>query len=302
MKLSFDQQAGGRSDAVAENNAAVTRLTQLLNSSDPQVRAIAAVELGGMGPKARQAMSDLAPLASDPDRHVRFAAVRSMTQIDPEDRATVPALVLVANDPQTSSEDRKAALGLLADMGPSAQSAIPALERMQNGDDAEMRIAARTALSRIDLNRIEPTNSFGPMPVTSRLQSQYRPATQPATRSAFATQPRNIGSSDAARERAARDATGRLDASPAARIERPTTGPATGPDTLPKPDLRSLGIAHYSPQQLQAVRDWIARQKDLTDAQKREHVVHFEQWNRDQLAMVRDLKATQNGNDAELNK
>src|SRR5258706_10460040 len=127
MKLSFDPQAGGRSNAGDENNAAVTRLTKLLTSTDPQVRAIAAVELGGMGPEARSAMSDLSQLASDPDRHVRFAAARAMTQIDPEDRATVPTLVLVANDPQTASEDRQAALGLLADMGPSAQSAIPAL-------------------------------------------------------------------------------------------------------------------------------------------------------------------------------
>src|SRR5437016_3578713 len=94
MKLSFDPQAGGR-NAVDENNAAVTRLTKLLTSTDPQVRAIAAVELGGMGPQARSAMSDLSQLASDPDRHVRFAAARAMTQIDPEDRATVPTLVLV---------------------------------------------------------------------------------------------------------------------------------------------------------------------------------------------------------------
>jgi hypothetical protein len=144
------------------------------------------------------------------------------------------------------------------------------------------------------------------MPVTSRMQAQYqaqsRPATQPATRPAFVSQPRSFGSSDAARDRTVRDVNSHVEASPAAQVERPTTGPATGPDTLPKPDLRTLGIAHYSPQRLQPVRDWIARQGVLTDAQKREHVAHFEQWNRDQQAMVRDLKASQSGSDAGLNK
>jgi hypothetical protein len=173
---------------------------------------------------------------------------------------------------------------------------------MQNGDEPEVRKAARTALSRIDLNRIEATGGFGPMPVTSRMQAQYRPATQPATRPAFVAQPLSFGGTDAGRDRTVRDMNSHVDASPAAQVEPPTTGPATGPDTLPKPDLRTLGIAHYSPQRLQAVRDWIARQSDLTDAQKREHVAHFEQWNRDQQAMVRDLKASQSGNDGGLNK
>jgi hypothetical protein len=60
---------------------------------------------------------------------------------------------------------------------------------------------------------------------------------------------------------------------------------------LPKPDQKTWGIAHYSAERLQAVREWIARQTDLTEAQKREHVAHFEQWNRDQEAMVRNLEA-----------
>jgi hypothetical protein len=286
MKLSFDPQTN-KSSGVDDGSASVTRLTQLLSSNDPQVRAIAAVELGGMGVKARPAMSDLAQLASDPDRHVRFVAVRAMTQIDPADRVTVPTLVLVADDPQSSSDDRKAALALLGDMGQSAQSAIPALERIQNGDDPEMRTAARTALSRIDLNRIEPTNGFGPMPVTSRFQSQSRPTTQPTTRPSLS----------------GRETLDRVEARKAAGIERPATRPTTAPAMLPKPDLRTVGIAHYSPQQLQAVRDWIARQEDMSETQKREHVAHFERWNRDQQAMVRELQAASpNGPAADGNK
>jgi hypothetical protein len=300
MKLTFDPQSMGKSSAVEQDNNAVTGLKQLLASKDPQVRAIAAVELGGMGPKAQAAMPALAQLSADPDRHVRFVAARSMTQIDPSDRVTVPTLVLVANDPQMPKDDRKAAMALLGDMGVEAQSAIPALERVQNEDTPEMRLAAREALSRIDLNRIQPSSAFGPLPMTSRWQSANAPTTQPTTRPVISVQSRNAGDTSRSTNRTV----DRVEASPAARVERPTTGPSAVPTTLPKPDQKTLGIAHYSPQQLQAVRDWIAHQNDLTDTQKREHVAHFEQWNRDQQAMVRDLQAaSQNGAGAtDLNK
>src|SRR5258708_20658780 len=73
LKLSFDdQQNPGRSAALAENSASVNRLRQLLTSADPQVRAIAAVELGGMGPKARDAVPHLAQPVSHPPRHSPF--------------------------------------------------------------------------------------------------------------------------------------------------------------------------------------------------------------------------------------
>jgi hypothetical protein len=138
------------------------------------------------------------------------------------------------------------------------------------------------------------------MPVTSRWQSANAPTTQPTTRPVIVGQRQSVGDASRLNNRTV----DRVEASPAARVERPTTAPSAVPTTLPKPDQKTLGIAYYSPQQLQSVRDWIAHQNDMTDTQKREHVAHFEQWNRDQQAMVRDLQAaSQNGAGAtDLNK
>ena len=63
--------------------------------------------------------------------------------------------------------------------------------------------------------------------------------------------------------------------------------PAAAGDAVPPPDLRTGSIPHYSPQQLQALRDWIHQQSDLSPAQQDANIHRFEEWNRAQ-----ELKAT----------
>src|SRR5947209_4616180 len=83
LKLSLDDQAKNRAALAATPDSSVNRLTQLLAADDAQVRAVAATELGTMGPRAKAAQQPLADLLNDRDRHVRFVAARALAQIDP---------------------------------------------------------------------------------------------------------------------------------------------------------------------------------------------------------------------------
>jgi hypothetical protein len=261
LRLSFDDPKA-QANASTGNAQTIARLRGLLQSNDPQVRSIAAAELGGMGPAARDAEPDLDRLLADPDHHVRFAAARALGQIDPGDRATVPTLVMVIDDPQTAPEDRRAAVTLLGDMGAAAASARPAIVRLQHSDDADVRDAAIAAL-----NKIDAATPAAPAPGVG-------PAAPPTTRPYVAP---NTSSSI--------DRPGSA-ATPRSQAASFTAGPAPSEETLPKPDLRTDGIQHYSPGQLEALRTWIHRQNDLTPDQQRENLQRFEEWNRQQEAKI----------------
>jgi hypothetical protein len=256
LRLSLDDPPGGRATPVAGGavTQSVTRLTVLLQSSDPQVRAIAAVELGSMGPKAHDATGELAKLMGDPDRHVRFTAARALAQIDPEDRATVPTLVLVIDDPQTPPEDRKAAIVQLGDMGMIAASARPVIARLQHSDDPDVRDAALVSVGKID--------------AAMAAQRPIMPATQPATRAVDRKDTTITSGRSAA-----------YVAIPAPASEEP------------KPDMRTGNIQHYSPEQFRALCAWIHRQVDLTPAQQQANIDRFDEWNRQQEQKITALRA-----------
>src|SRR5687768_8737158 len=105
------------------SDSAVVALRKMVNMEDPQVRALAARELGAMGEAGREGVPTLYGLVDDPDRAVRLEAARAVTRINGDDPVAVPALVMIAKDPLSTPEDRREAIATLQQMGPRGQEA-----------------------------------------------------------------------------------------------------------------------------------------------------------------------------------
>jgi HEAT repeat protein len=124
---------------------------------DGELAEPAAGVLSGMGPRARPAVPALAALLQDQNakEEARAAAARALGRIGPEDPAGQPeqlaidpvigALTSVLSGP---ARVRIAAAGALADWGPAARSAIPALVRHSRDGDVAVARAACRALER----------------------------------------------------------------------------------------------------------------------------------------------------------
>jgi hypothetical protein len=73
---------------------------------------------------AREVLPSLYPLAADdPDRHVRFEAIKAIAKAAPEDPSVEPNLILLVKDPQTSPDDRRDAVAMLQQMGRGQEAA-----------------------------------------------------------------------------------------------------------------------------------------------------------------------------------
>jgi HEAT repeat protein len=119
-----------------------------LKNADPRVRREAAEELGRIGPAARAALTPLEQSLQDPVGEVRVAASAALTAIDP---ARVDVEVRVATDAlkDKSASVRRAAAGVLGDLGPKAAPASAALSTMLGDPDGELRWAAANAIGEI---------------------------------------------------------------------------------------------------------------------------------------------------------
>lgn len=280
LKLSFDDQNKAAMTAPSPDTS-VGRLTALLSAEDPDVRAVAATELGTMGPRAKSAQQQLADLLNDRDRHVRFVAARSLAQIDPTDPATPPTLVLIANDSQATSDDRAAAVTLLGSLGPqSVAIARPALQRLSDDQDPAVRTAARAAYARVDVaapTTRPTTRPAQPVSTVTPVQPYVRPepVKAPTTRPAAAT------------------VADKPTTQPNAQIARASV--PSQDDAIPKADVTTFGIERYSPEQLERVRAWIHRQPYLTPDQQRDHIARFEEWNTSQENRAKAVEAAASG-------
>jgi HEAT repeat protein len=164
-------------------------LTAALQDDNATVREAAVKALGERGSEASEAVSPLIGALEDSETAVRSAAVESLGKIGGADREVVPALVaalgdkemtvmgaagmelakrgssakaaippLVAMLQESEPTKRGGACLILARFGPTAKEAIPALEKMARGDSEEFdRLAAHTALAKIDSSRVKET-------------------------------------------------------------------------------------------------------------------------------------------------
>ncbi|MCI0376214.1 MAG: HEAT repeat domain-containing protein [Gemmataceae bacterium] len=123
-------------------------ISKYLTHADVRLRRGAVEFLEIIEDAATPATPLLAASLNDPDRFVRWSAVRALGAI-PLDKATValPNLAKLMSDPDLSV--RKAAAEALEFMGPAASAAVPEIASAVSVGDSEARIAAMFALQSI---------------------------------------------------------------------------------------------------------------------------------------------------------
>jgi HEAT repeat protein len=141
--------AEGGQEAAKSVIAALQRglpaLVGALGDSAPAVRLAALDAFEALGRSARQATPALIQAASDSDRFVRWAAVRTLGKVDEGDqREALEALAARLHD--VDYEVRRATLDCLALIGPKIGPIIPALETVLRETDVDLQLAALKTL------------------------------------------------------------------------------------------------------------------------------------------------------------
>lgn len=159
----------------SDNEEAIAALTAALGDNSPQVRSHAAFALGEIGAKNQEALNRLVELVGDENPVVRRASVEALKKIDPDRESVRPAFLRALRDssPEVrahaveaiaslgkpnvneliaaldSPETCHAACLLLAELGPKAQQAVPALSETLADENPVVRLEALIALGRI---------------------------------------------------------------------------------------------------------------------------------------------------------
>ncbi len=113
------------------------------------IRRAAAVALGKIGAKAQVVWPAVKGGLKDPDRLVRYQAIRLAGGLAKDERSAVPALAESAAKDDTT-ENRLAAIQELGQLGPAAIDAVPTLTSLAASDSrGSIREAAEAALKKI---------------------------------------------------------------------------------------------------------------------------------------------------------
>lgn len=100
----------------------------------------------------RRAIPYLAEVACDRDPDIRYLAALSLGAIGPDARDAVLPLVRSLSMPTKDPASRRplhTALWALGQIGPEAKASVPALTRLLHGEDRLLRVAAADALKKI---------------------------------------------------------------------------------------------------------------------------------------------------------
>jgi HEAT repeat protein len=132
---------------------AVPRLLQVLKGEDEGVRLHAMGVLGDLGQRAhtmslglRAALHQIA--VRDANELIRASAAEALTQIGPQPKTPLPALIDTLRDDLPIV--RQGAAHALGELGPDAKSASAALIAALRDDDLSVRLQAAWALWKID--------------------------------------------------------------------------------------------------------------------------------------------------------
>ena len=132
----------------AEAESGVTALIRALDHGDPLVREIAVECLLEIGPKAVSAARYADPeAAQDPSVRVRWQAARTLTQVEHDVKAVIPALIAAIGDGDTPV--RVQALTSLGELQAEAIEAVPALCQALQDRAYPVRRAAVQALGKV---------------------------------------------------------------------------------------------------------------------------------------------------------
>jgi HEAT repeat protein len=162
---------------------ALGKLTSLLNAQQTEVREAAVTALGSLGLEADAVRPQLVSALRDEKSEVRRAATRAIQRLGPQGAIFLPDIILLAEKKENlrsvermlrrfegarpdarslpelvkqldhkQDSVRLLAIKFLALAGPSAKDALPALERMREDANAEIRKQAAAASEKIKTN------------------------------------------------------------------------------------------------------------------------------------------------------
>jgi HEAT repeat protein len=127
---------------------AADKIAARLSDDDQEVRHAACYALGKIGPTAQVALPNLRGAMDSDDEFMQLAAVWAALKISPQDeelqKSAVPHLIKGLKDVRIHV--RLEAAGLLGELGHVAQSAIPALQEVQQDENDDVRAAATKSL------------------------------------------------------------------------------------------------------------------------------------------------------------
>jgi HEAT repeat protein len=129
---------------VAPPEQAAATLAEGLADQQASVRLVAVARLRQLGAAAAPAKKQLAGALADSDARVGNAAGQSLVNIGKD------AVGVVAEQLNSQNRDaRKQALACLATIGPDAAAAVPAIEKLLQDSDPQVKQLAAAALDRI---------------------------------------------------------------------------------------------------------------------------------------------------------
>lgn len=157
---------------------AVPRLIEALRF--PSLREEVASVLGRIGPPAAAAAPALTQLITDKDPHVVHAAVLALANIGPAAKDAVPALIKGLEQQGDANSDAADFVFALGSIGPDAAKAAPRLLPLLDGSDRNLALISAWSLSRMEPTA--PNTAAKTVPVLISGLS----ATTPAARQAAA--------------------------------------------------------------------------------------------------------------------
>jgi HEAT repeat protein len=119
------------------------------DEAHPVVIPSAIKALGEIGPVAIRALPILAPMVRDPEHRNHIMAIHAFWRIGPKGQAEASILVPTLIDrlgTSTWPRERARTAEILAEMGPAAREAIPALSMAARDPEQEVALAAGNAL------------------------------------------------------------------------------------------------------------------------------------------------------------
>lgn len=129
------------------------RFMEYIKRGGVEARGLGARYLGSIGPKAKQAIPLLLETVDgDDSRIVRWAAASALWKID---RQTNVALRVFAANMDGTNRIRPTAFSYLAEMGPAAKPAAPAIAAWLEDDDESARDSAVKTLEAVDPDLLE---------------------------------------------------------------------------------------------------------------------------------------------------
>jgi len=128
--------------------AAVPTITSLLNAEEMNVRYAATYALGKIGSPAAAAKDELVKNLSAEDEFLPAASAWALSQIDPQSAETaaeaVPVLIQALEASEATTQIQ--AIEALGRFGPLAKKALPALEKLTEAPDEDLRTVAGNSI------------------------------------------------------------------------------------------------------------------------------------------------------------